>query len=206
MKIPRKHKTDSTYADEMVRCIAVLGSGTVKSDHATYQQAIKLGALLAKAGFKICHGGYGGVMEAVARGCHEAGGKNIGITIKKLPHLTPGLNVSRPGVKTVKQRGLRSKNPWIDREIRMPFWQARLFKLVDMGDAYIFLDGATGTLNELFFIWEMTNKGLLDRPIILIGKRLRVLVQFLKKDPSVKIPKQMQFASTIPAVVRNLQG
>jgi len=165
--------------------IAVLGSGTAGSGSLLYAQALQLGRDLAQAGFSLCHGGYGGVMEAVAKGCRSAGGKNTGIIIKK--------------------SGSRAKvNSWADAEIAMPSWKDRLLKLIDMGDAYVFLDGATGTLNELFFVWEMANKKLMDKPIILLGKRLRSLVKFLKKDPSLRIPSNFYLASTTPQVIKRL--
>lgn len=178
MRTPQKHKNSTPF-------IAVLGSGTVKSDHPLYQQAMELGFSLAKAGFSICHGGYGGVMEAVARGCHNGGGKNIGITIRE---------------------SLTKRNPWGDCEIQMPSWQARLFKLIEMGDAYVFLDGATGTLNELFFVWEMTNKGLLDKPIILLGKHLHELIKFLKKNFSLKIPTNFHLIKSIAQAINLLRN
>ena len=167
-----------------IRRVTVLGSGTVKEKSPIYQQALKLGKALAEADLTVYHGGYGGVMEAVARGCKNAGGRNVGVTIGK---------------------SLSHANKWADAEIKKPSWQTRLFELIEMGDAYVFLDGATGTLNELFFVWEMTNKKLLNKPIILLGKQLHRLVAFLKKDPSLKIPAHFYLAQSIPAAVKLLQ-
>lgn len=167
-----------------IRRVAVLGSGTVKEKTPVYQQAMKLGAALAGEGFTIYHGGYGGVMEAVARGCRSAGGCNVAVTIKK---------------------SLNRANAWSDTEIKMPSWRERLFKLIETGEAYVFLDGATGTLNELFFVWEMANKRLLDRPILILGKQLRALVKFLKKDPSLKIPKNFHVVFSIGQAIRLLR-
>lgn len=122
-------------------------------------------------------------MEAVARGCRSMGGRNTGVTLR---------------------RSLKALNRWADTGIAMSSWKERLFKLIEMGDAYIFLDGATGTLNELFFVWEMTNKELLDKPIILLGKRLHALVEFLRKDPALKIPSNFRIAFSIPQVIQFL--
>jgi uncharacterized protein (TIGR00725 family) len=134
-----------------IRRIAVLGSGQVLEKDFVYRQAVKLGQALARKGLTVCHGGYGGVMEAVAKGCRLAGGCNTGVTIRGAS---------------------KKRNVWVDTEIKTPCWQSRLFKLIEMGDAYVFLDGATGTLAELFVIIEMTNRGLLAKPIIILGKRL----------------------------------
>jgi len=165
--------------------IAVLGSGTAKEDSTEYQQARVLGRKLAKEGFFVYHGGYGGVMEAVARGVKEGGGHNVGVTIGK----------SLDGI-----------NLWADAVIKTPSWKERIFRLIEKSDAYLFLDGATGTLNELFFIWEMANKKLHKKPMIILGKRLHRLIRFLKKDPSLKIPEKFYLVSTIPQAVKILKN
>ncbi len=94
----------------------------------------------------------------------------------------------------------------MDAEIAMPSWERRLLKLIKMSDAYVFLDGATGTLTELLFVWEMANKKLHAKPVILLGKRLRNLVKFLKKDPSLKIPENFYLASTLSEALKILTG
>ena len=167
-----------------IRRISVLGSGKVPGKDPVYRQAAELGQALAQKGFTIFHGGFGGVMEAVAKGSQKAKGRNIGVTI----------------------RGASKKvNPFVDAEIKVPCWQSRLFKLVEKGEAYIFLDGATGTLAELFVILEMTNRGLLKKPIIILGKKLKSLLRILKKDPYFDLPRTLYFAASIRQTVRLLQ-
>jgi len=167
-----------------IRRVAVLGSGTANQNSSLYKQAITLGRKLAEEGFDVYHGGNGGVMEAVARGVKKGGGHNVGVTIGK---------------------SLQDKNPWVDSEIKMLSWEERLFKLIEKGDGYLFLDGATGTLNELFFVWEMANKKLHRKPMIILGKQLRRLVQFLKKDPSLRIPGNFHLVATIPQAMSLLK-
>ena len=167
-----------------IRRIAVLGSGKVREKDPIYQQAVKLGQALAQEGFTVFHGGFSGVMEAVAKGSRKVKGRNIGVTI----------------------RGASKKaNPLVDAEIKMPCWQSRLFKLVERGDAYVFLDGATGTLAELFVVLEMTNRGLLKKPIIILGKKLKSLLRILKKDPYFDLPRTLYSAASIRQTVRLLQ-
>ena len=163
--------------------MSILGSGKAREAGPVYRQAMRLGRAVAQKGFSVCHGGYAGVMEAVAKGCRSANGPNIAVTI---------------------QRSSSRANPWADVEIQMPSWRERLFKLIEIGDAYIFLDGATGTLNELFFILEMTNRGLLEKPILLLGKRLHKLIKFMKKDTSLQIPAKLYLASSIPETMKIL--
>jgi uncharacterized protein (TIGR00725 family) len=164
-----------------IRSVSVLGSGKVGEDHPVYRQAVKLGQALAREGFTVFHGGFRGVMEAVAKGSRKSQGRNVGVTIR---------------------RAFKKANPHVDAEIKMPCWKTRLFKLIEIGDAYIFLDGATGTLTELFVVLEMTNRGLLKKPIIILGKKLTVLLRSLKRDPHFDLPTTLRFASTISQAVR----
>lgn len=118
--------------------------------------------MLASAGFTVCNGGFGGTMEAAARGAKEAGGKTIGITV----------DVFR-----------REANPWIDEEIRKPTLQERLTSLVEKGDAYIVLKGGTGTLLELAYVWELINKRLIDeKPIVILGGFWNGVVEILRGE------------------------
>ena len=163
--------------------MGVLGSGKVCGKDPGYQQALKLGQALALGGFTVFHGGFKGVMEAVAKGSRLAGGRNVGVTI---------------------QKASKKVNPLVDVEIKMPCWQSRLFKLIEAVDAYIFLDGATGTLNELFFVLEMTNRGLLKKPIFILGKKLSSLLRDLKKDPYFDLPCTVHFVTSIPQITKLL--
>jgi hypothetical protein len=164
--------------------VSVLGSGKVREKDPGYQQALKLGQILAREEITVFHGGFRGIMEAVAKGSRLAGGRNVGVTI----------------------RGSSKKaNPLVDVEIKMPCWKTRLFKLVEMGEAYVFLDGATGTLTELFVVLEMTNRGLLKNPIIILGKKLKAFLCALKKDPHFDLPQQLVFVSSIAGMLKHLK-
>ncbi len=181
--------------------ICVLGSGTVQVNSPVYRQAEELGRALARAGFSVCHGGYGGVMEAVAKGCCEAGGHNSGVIIAG--RCQPP-NTKRRGNSSFVAGRVLHKNPYTSAEIKMPSWEKRLLKLIEMGDGYVFLDGATGTLNELFFIWEMANRGLHAKPILVLGREIHQLVKFLKKNGALKIPENFYRVATVRQVIKHL--
>src|SRR5437867_3495970 len=59
--------------------VTIFGSSRLQPTDLDYKNAYELGALLAKSGFAICNGGYGGSMEATAKGGKESGGITIGI-------------------------------------------------------------------------------------------------------------------------------
>lgn len=132
------------------KIITIFGSSRPKDGEEDYRLAYELGKECASAGFTICNGGYGGIMEASARGAKEAGGKTIGITFAN-PF---GINA----------------NLWIEKELKQRTLVERLMKLIELGDAYIVLKGGTGTLLEFSAVWEFINKKLLkEKPIIVIG-------------------------------------
>ena len=64
----------------MTRIVSVFGGSAPKPGSPAYEEAQRCGALLAQAGWTVATGGYRGVMEAVSRGAHEAGGHVIGVT------------------------------------------------------------------------------------------------------------------------------
>ncbi len=133
-----------------VKTVSVFGSGRAEPGSAEYETARELGGALAQAGFAVCTGGYGGVMEAVSRGAKEAGGHTIGVTAKVFA---------------------ARANPWVEEEIRVESWHERLLELMRRGDAYVVLPGGTGTLVELAVVWEWLHKGFLtDKPLVVLGR------------------------------------
>ena len=130
--------------------VTVFGSSRPRQGDADYEEARILGRALAKHGFSVCSGGYGGVMEAVSRGAKEAGGKTTGVTAEFF--------------KAAKL------NPWIDVEVRMKTWEERLFELIRRADGFVACKGGTGTLVELAVVWEMLNKSVMAaKPFAVLG-------------------------------------
>src|SRR5258706_9546968 len=131
------------------KVITVFGSSRPEEGHAEYAEAVELGKALAEAGFAVCTGGYGGVMEGASRGAREAGGRVLAVT--------SGFFKPRA-------------NRWVNEEITMATWQERLFELVRLGDGYVACKGGTGTLVELAVVWEMLNKKAMEhRPFVVLG-------------------------------------
>ena len=164
--------------------ITIFGGSHPKEGEAEYEAARDLGKKLAAAGFTVCNGGYAGIMEASSRGAKEAGGKTIGVTTEEF--------------------GSRA-NRWIDEEIRVEKWKDRLFKLIELGDAYIVLDGGTGTLAELFVVWEMSNKNFLSKPVIILGKTIQNLVKQIQKTPQTINNTHLYFSKIPEEAVQLIQ-
>ena len=64
----------------MLNVVTIFGGSEPHAGEPAYEEARRLGELLAAAGFTVLTGGYIGTMEAVSRGANETGGHVIGIT------------------------------------------------------------------------------------------------------------------------------
>jgi uncharacterized protein (TIGR00730 family) len=146
------------------KIVAIFGTGRVKQGDSAYTLAYETGRILAQAGFTIVNGGYGGTMEAAAKGAAEVGGKIIGVTCSAFKSSTA--------------------NKYVTDTIISSSLDERLDTLIRLGQAYVVLPGGTGTLLELAKIWELKNKGFLEmnKMIILIGGFWRPLVDLIATD------------------------
>jgi uncharacterized protein (TIGR00730 family) len=145
--------------------VTVFGSSAPAALSPPYQLALELGRAIAEAGWVLCNGGYGGTMEAAARGAAEAGGHTIGVTCSAL-----------------RWRG--GANRYIKQEVPTFDLLARLNTLVRLGDAYVVLPGGTGTLLELALVWELLNKAGLKRsaPLIVLGDHWAPLLEIVRRE------------------------
>jgi len=142
--------------------ITVFGSAQPSPGDEAYAEAEQLGSLLAGAGFSVCNGGYGGTMEASAKGARGAGGTAIGITISSL------------GI---------APNAWNTTLIPMPTLVERLQKLLELGEGFVVLRGGTGTLLELAITWEYLTKHLMrPKPVVCLGSFWTPLVEMMREQ------------------------
>lgn len=139
--------------------ISVFGASNPEAGSAEYALAQNVGCVLAELGYVIANGGYGGTMEASAKGAKQAGGRTIGVTCSVWP---------------------REANEYIDEVVATSQYEERLGKLIDLGQAgYVALPGATGTLVELAWVWEHACKGWWERWIALVGDFWKPLVDMM---------------------------
>ena len=153
--------------------ITIFGSSLPVEGSATYADARKFGRLCAESGFTVCNGGYGGLMEASARGASEGGGAAIGVTceIWKSP-----------------------ANPWITEHVKTRTYLERIMTLIERGDAYLVLPGGTGTLAELALVWEMMNKSVLSgsmggrKPLLVWAPYWQPVIECLNQETHLGAP------------------
>jgi uncharacterized protein (TIGR00730 family) len=148
--------------DEIV--VSVFGTGRARPGQPTYVLAEQVGRALARTGFAIANGGYGGSMQAAAQGAAQAGGTVIGVTCSAFKNSVA--------------------NEYVTREIVTASLAERLDTLVRLGRAYVGLPGGTGTLLEVAMVWELKNKGFPEagKPLVLLGEFWRPLVDLMAAD------------------------
>jgi uncharacterized protein (TIGR00725 family) len=135
----------------MPRFVTVFGGANPTEPD--YNQALRLGKLLAQAGCSVLTGGYIGTMEAVSRGAAESGGHVIGVTCAEIEAWRP----------------VRA-NRWVMEERRFATLRERLYALIDGCQAAIALPGGPGTLAEIALMWNHLLTGAIaPRPLILVG-------------------------------------
>ena len=160
----------------MNKTITVFGSSRPVDGEEEYITAYNLGKQLAQRGFNVCTGGYQGIMNAVSRGAAENGAEVIGITVK--------------GWGAIPSK-------YLSNEIKCENLNERLQKLIDTGDAYVVLQGGTGTLLELALVWELINKKMI--PVKPIVSHLSMW-----KDIAEIIDKQLVIEKRVTGLVKNL--
>lgn len=172
--------------------VTVFGSSSPLPDDAAYEEARRLGELLAHAGHIVLTGGYMGTMEAVSRGAAEAGGHTIGVTCDQI------------------ERWRNAKaNLWVREEQRFETLRDRLYCLVESCDAALALSGGVGTLAEIAILWsQMQTQSLPPRPLILIGDGWKQVFQTLFTEMDSNIPANhralLRFAPDIESAVSML--
>jgi uncharacterized protein (TIGR00730 family) len=131
--------------------VTVFGSARVQPDTPFYDLGRELGAALADAGHPVITGGGPGLMEAVNRGVHEAGGYSIGL-----------------GIELPFEQNL---NQWVDLGINFRYFFVRKTMFVKYAQAFICLPGGFGTLDKLFEALTLVQtRKVTQFPIVLLGK------------------------------------
>ena len=158
--------------------VTIFGGSKCGEDSAEYQEAHRVGELLADAGYTICTGGYSGVMEAASRGAHERGGRVIGITMKQFD---------------------KEPNRYLTEKFPSEHFYERLQRLVIQSVGYIALRGGMGTVTEISLVWNKMQTHVLEpRPLVLLGDCWRSVVSAWQKDLAVSDDdvSLLEFATT----------
>jgi uncharacterized protein (TIGR00730 family) len=145
--------------------VTIFGGARVRREHRYYEDARRIAAALAKAGFSIITGGGPGLMEACNRGAIEAGGQSIGLNIK-LPF---------------EQR----INEHVETSLVFDYFFVRKVMFVKYACGFVGLPGGFGTLDEIFEAITLKQTGKMpDFPVVLYGRSFwEGLLEWLSREP-----------------------
>lgn len=133
--------------------VSIFGSARIQPDTPYYTMAIDVAQSISKRGFAIITGGGPGLMEAANKGTQEVKGSSCGLAVD-LPFET-------------------EPNKYIDPKycLRFRYFFVRKVMFIRYAQAYVFLPGGYGTLDELFeALTLIQTKKIQSFPIYLMGR------------------------------------
>lgn len=170
------------------KIVTIFGGSRCTEEAEEYKQALRVGQLLAEAGFTICTGGYLGVMEAASRGARERGGRVLGIVMNQF-------------------RG--EPNRFLTEKVATEHFYERLQRLITRSDGFIALRGGMGTVTELSLVWNKLQTQVIEpRPLVLVGEHWRNVVQAWQDNLVVSDEdvKWLDFAQTAEQAVEIIKA
>ena len=139
------------FLSTLKREVTIFGSARTAPTSKWYGEAVTLGRLLAENDFTVVTGGGGGMMEAANKGAHEGGGISV------------GMNIQLPMEQSL--------NPFVNKGLGFHYFFTRKVMLAASAQAYVYMPGGFGTMDELFEILTLIQTGKSETiPVILIGK------------------------------------
>src|SRR5262245_13348197 len=159
--------------------VTCFGSARIGRDDPLYRQGMEVGAALARRGVAVITGGGPGMMEAVNRGCMEAGGLSVGCNIE-LPNE-------------------QSLNDYVQVGVEFRHFFVRKTMFVRYARGFVIFPGGFGTLDELFEALTLAQTGKIDHfPIVLFGRSYwRGLVDWLR---ATRLPQRMLAADDLALI------
>lgn len=159
------------------KIITFFGSARFAPGDTWYEEARKLGRMLANGGWDIVTGGGPGIMEAANQGAHEVHEHNGSVleNDKKVGD-SIGLNIKLPFEQRI--------NAYVDKAIAFHYFFVRKVMLSYYAQAYVFFPGGFGTLDEVFEIVTLIQTKKIDSriPVILVGKEFWTpLIDWIQK-------------------------
>jgi uncharacterized protein (TIGR00730 family) len=136
---------------EIGTAVTCFGSARTRPEQPMYRLGMHVGAALARRGVAVITGGGPGMMEAINRGCLEAGGLSV------------GCNIELPNEQAL--------NDYVEVGMEFRHFFVRKMMFVKYARGFVIFPGGFGTLDELFEAVTLAQTGKIDHfPIVLFGK------------------------------------
>lgn len=149
--------------------VTFFGSARLSPKSHWYQEAKKLGTVLAEAGYTVITGGGPGIMEAANSGAHD-------VALNTHKECSIGLDIILPG-------GER-RNPYVERRIPFHYFFTRKVMLSASAQAYIFFPGGFGTIDEFSEILTLIQTKKMEKVVMVcVGKEFwATLREWMKRQ------------------------
>lgn len=176
------------------RSVTFFGWSESRPGDAVYEAARETARLFASHGLTVVSGGFGGEMEAAARGAKEGDGRAIGVTFY-------------PVLATKFEAGSEASK-YLDQEIKTETYLERTLKLIALGDAFICFNGGTGTISEWGMAWGLARIYYgHHKPLIMYGDFWEDIMEVIERNMHVRPEekKVYQIVGSPPEAMRALR-
>jgi uncharacterized protein (TIGR00730 family) len=138
--------------------ITFFGSGSIDNNDPVYKSAERLAGHFSSLGYDVATGAYQGVMEAVLKGASASGVQCIGVSTDFYAE--------------------KQVNQYVSQLIKTSDYFERLKTLIDISDAFIVMQGDSGTLLEMAAVWTIKVKDKnFNKPIVLFADEWDEILQ-----------------------------
>ena len=164
------------FLADFKKTVTFFGSARFPQGNRWYEEARKLGHMLAKEDFDIITGGGPGIMQAGNQGAHEVH-KHNGVAVENEDQVgdSIGLNIKLPFEQRI--------NPYVDKAVAFHYFFVRKVMLSYYARAYVYFPGGFGTLDEAFELLTLIQtKKIPQIPVVMVGKDFWTHIDTLARD------------------------
>lgn len=166
----------------IIQSVTIFGSAMGNGGEHDFNQAFLTAQKLAKIGLKIVDGGGPGIMFAAIKGAQEAGGKTAAV------YLEPDHATAIQG---------REKSIQADETYSEKNYVERTRRLMELGDAYVFFNGGTGTISEFAMCWVVARLYFgFHKPLILVGPFWNNIIEAFVKNMHIR-PEEVRVLKVV---------
>ncbi len=151
-----------------IKAVTIFGHANAQPGSELYKDAFAVAKELARNGLGVVNGGGPGVMRAATEGAHAGSGRVMVATFYP---------------KYIENFEGKDPNNKADKEVVMDNYVDRTMKLLELGNAYVIMNGGTGTLSELGMAWGLAYLYFgHHKPIIFYGSFWHEVTEALVKN------------------------